>query len=701
MKHHNPHNKTLMASFSIIYITLFILIYAAANTTLDLRANTGREKLILHQALKSDLLLLQFFFFAFLNAILAITPLIILIKSTRITGLFLNLRPFYQALYFFISLISMWVLILSINQEYYPLSKYSFLIPALYDDKVRNILKHLSSLTLTLMVVFPLAAKTALTIRHIINKKTIITLSVLAFLPIFILLFATNKTNGSPKQKPNIIFIGLDSVSPLHLQHNPNDFKFLRGLLNSGVNFQQSITPLARTFPAWTSILTGKYPIHNGARFNLVPIEEVNKQTFLSTILQTHGYTTIYAQDERKFNNLDETFGFDKVIGPSVGASEFILTRISDTPFLNIFLLLPFSDHFFPQITYNRADYIHYSPTRFVKHIVKNLPGKSTPLFLSVHFCLVHYPYKWRDRLLKKQFTRIDSGHKMALSRVQNQIKQLLEALKKGGYLNNALLVILSDHGESMAYRDGLWLDTRKGSQEDKNNILFDYVSGLKSGYAGHGTNILDKTQYTTLLSFKTYGKLKNTVSLKPNNQIASLVDIMPTVLSLIDIPTPADLDGWDLLGNDTSQINTRKIVLAETGITFRSLLSMDKFNETSLLIEAAKYYTVSPKDARIVIKKDRIPELIKTKQYAVHTDNWILAFIRPIILDKKLNGVILIHKPTGKWTLGGNKNIINEAPINLLKSYAEKLLGGEIKEFSTYLSNFKKTAELTTPENP
>ncbi len=498
------------------------------------------------------------------------------------------------------------------------------------------------------------------------------------------------KAIAGSNNKPDIIFIGIDSVSPLHLQHNPGKLEYIKSLMNSGTSFSQSITPLARTFPAWTSILTGKYPVHNGARFNLYPIEEINQQTFLPEILKEHGYSTIYAQDERKFNNLDESFGFDKVIGPSVGAAEFILTKVSDLPFLNLFILLPHSEYIFPQITYNRADYIHYSPERFVSHLIDQIPeNKTKPLFLAAHFCLAHFPYTWRNRIRSQQATKIASDHMTALTAAQKQINQLLKGLKEKGYLENSLLVLLSDHGESFSYDDGLWIDTHKGSNRDRSSPFFDYLSNMQSGYAGHGTNVIDKTQYTTLLTFKGYGKFSSRSPSKASDKLASLVDIMPTVLAASGIPMPTDLDGQNLLSTPDDDTAAQRVALAETGITFMPLLSMDKFDETSLLNEAEKYYRISPDNGRIILRNERFQELLEGKQYAIHTDDWILVFSRMFRKGQQQRFILLVHKPSGRWTLGGDRELIEESPIQLLTSEAKRLLGKEIKSFSSELSLF------------
>ena len=72
------------------------------------------------------------------------------------------------------------------------------------------------------------------------------------------------------QEKPNIILVGVDSLSPDFLSYfgYGNITPFFDSFLDHASVFSEAVTPLARTFPAWTSILTGKYPSKIGIRYN-------------------------------------------------------------------------------------------------------------------------------------------------------------------------------------------------------------------------------------------------------------------------------------------------------------------------------------------------------------------------------------------------------------------------------------------------
>jgi hypothetical protein len=490
----------------------------------------------------------------------------------------------------------------------------------------------------------------------------------------------SNPMGINEQSKPDIVFIGLDSVSNIHLDHQPESLSFLKKHLDSGTRFSNSLTPLARTFPSWTSILSGKYPLNTGARFNLTPLENVNQNSeLLPKILKKSGYRTIYAQDERKFNNMNESFGFDKVVGPRIGASEFILTNISDLPLVNLALLLPGSEYVFPSIVNNRADYIHYSPDRFISKLLDNIPEKDgKPLFLAVHLCLSHYPYQWNEFMGVSADDSFDHAHLNSIKGLERQIKLLIEGLKAKGRLENTLMVTLSDHGEAMDYEDGLWLHANKGDQ------LYSPHSSLKPPFplttelSGHGTRILARSQYETLLSIKGFGDFSNHLTSKTNDNLASLVDILPTVLSALNIDIPSDIDGMDLF-SETRKNHTNRTIFTETGIEMSSMRTIDDIDENRLLKEAYGFYTINKESGLLTVKPERIKELINKKKYAIHTKDWMLALVR----NPDLPSVsVLVHKPTGRWTLGKNRALIAEAPLPLLTKEIERQLGSEISEF-------------------
>ena len=135
-------------------------------------------------------------------------------------------------------------------------------------------------------------------------------------------------------EQPHVIFIGLDSVrvDAVGRGGDGSSTPTLDRFLANSTVFSDAVTPLARTFPAWVSIVSGRHPHTTGAVMNLLPRELIDEGDTLPTMLRKAGYRTVYATDEVRFSNLDESYGFDEMIAPPIGSADFILGFFGDSP---------------------------------------------------------------------------------------------------------------------------------------------------------------------------------------------------------------------------------------------------------------------------------------------------------------------------------------------------------------------------------
>jgi len=682
-----PYNRTVL-TYTVIYCCIALLIHFPLAGD-HFAIPESRETLITTFILNSPTLAFQIAGYALAVLFINLLPLLVQLASLRTLTPILHRYGLSTFPVFLLSTLSLWIAALAFNKLYFPHSSYGLLLHI--DDPSRLHWLGVGSLIVYMLLgVAPAAWSLVVRIKAALLGTSLIMRTALgAFLALGLVkpVYTHWSMPGTPSRQPDIIVIGLDSVAPLHMQHHPGAMPVVEKLLAESTVFSNTITPLARTFPAWTSILTGKYPVHNGARFNLTDFDQVDTRVILPNILRMRGYTTIYAQDERKFNNLDESFGFDNVIGPRVGAAEFVLTKASDHPLANLSLLTAWGKALFPFIALNRADYTHYDPDEFVTSIIDNLPEKTDkPLFLAAHFCLAHYPYTWRTQSRHDEdgtTLSIDEQHVRALGSLDRQIGKLIQSLRASGRLDNAILVILSDHGESLGYADGHWvsLEGHKNSHDayEKDGYIAFPVAG---GFSGHGTDTLDRSQYQPLLAFKGFGSQQTRFPATSNNRISSLVDIMPTLLNTIGIEAPQNIDGVDLLSPATHL--SPRTVTAETGIRFGSLSSTISFDEDKLLQESSKYYTVEPESARLILKSNHYAEIVATKDIAIHSDDWILALLRKNHNPIFPRVAVLVYKPTGAWTTGKDLSLIQRAPMAALTQGLRQIYGSEIADFET-----------------
>jgi arylsulfatase A-like enzyme len=670
--------------YLVIYSCFIVLIHVGGLAGLIVLPE-GREDLVIETALASPLLLLQIG--AYVLAVIALNflPLVFLLFSMRVATNRIRSLGVSNLSYFLIAVLCLWTAILAFNKLYFPRSSFALLLP-LEESTSLSLIGGTSLAIFFVIGVLPTLWRMATYLLAPLKRAPVrIAIGSVLAIGLIAPLYSFWDPQPHSAQKPDIIIIGMDSFSPLHMEQNPGALPEIEKMLQESTVFTQTLTPLARTFPAWTSILSAKYPVNSGARFNLTPFEQVETRTTLPMILKGQGYATIYAQDERKFNNIDESFGFDATVGPKPGAAEFVLTKVADHPLANLTLLTPWAQRLFPFVALNRAAPIHYDPDEFIAAIVKQLPqDRSKPLFLAAHFCLAHHPYTWRT-----QGRWTDDGvalsteekHIYALGKLEQQIYSLIQALKASGRLDNAILVLLSDHGESLGYEDGLWVSGEKHINPHEAFKEGRYTAfPIDSGFSGHGTNVLDRTQYHSLLAFRGYGEQKNKFPADTRNGIASLVDVMPTLMNALKIDLPAKIDGIDLLAKGGTYGN--RVIPTETGIRFSALDSIVNIDEGKLLEESKAYYQIDPASARLVVKPEQYDKLVASKDIALHTEEWMLALLRKDASPTYPRVALLVNKLSGGWTMGNDKKLIGEAPMEKLRQAAGDLYGSEIDDF-------------------
>ena len=172
------------------------------------------------------------------------------------------------------------------------------------------------------------------------------------------------------RDKPHVIVIGLDSLRPDALRRRrtaATPSPAINEFLADSVVFSDTLTPLARTFPSWGSIVSGKHPHTTGAVMNLLTRELIDEGDTLPKLLANAGYHTVYATDEVRFSNLDQTYGFEEMIAPPMGAADFLVGFFSDSPLANLLVNTAAGELLFPYAYANRAVAVTYDPDMFVE----------------------------------------------------------------------------------------------------------------------------------------------------------------------------------------------------------------------------------------------------------------------------------------------------------------------------------------------
>ncbi len=536
-------------------------------------------------------------------------------------------------------------------------------------------LPHAILLVLMLLSLLPLGLLTlnALFFVAKLHPKIVGSLS-LVFLCLFIFGNKRPILNSSRNEESNIIFIGVDSLSPHSV--NSKNTPTLDRFINHSVFFKETISPLAQTYPAWASILTGLYAYHNNARYNLMPLDLAKSSLSMAWSLQKRGYQTIFATDDRRFNNIGEEFGFQKIIGPKMGANDILLGSFNDFPLSNLLVNLPIGRWLFPYNYLNRASYNTFYPQSFDKVLFNTLASSnhSSPLFMAVHFTLPHWPYAWAESspaLVGDEYNVKDRSelYSAALQRADQQVSQLLQTLQQYGYLENSIVVLLSDHGETL-YEKGSRQTNRLDYQGKGASMFVDYLkrktSTVLEKSVGHGTDLLSTDQFHSVLAFKIY-KHKQLITIpKIINTRVALIDIMPTIQSYLGNPIRQPVDGISLLraiDKHNEPLPDRTFIM-ESGMLPNQFLTREKARSLG-----KKFFTIDPQSGLVHLRKEELATLDTQKLYGVIAGNWILA------LYPDDNGYIPItlNLKDGQWADDLNSDFAKKSPANNMLNYMQQ----------------------------
>jgi arylsulfatase A-like enzyme len=428
------------------------------------------------------------------------------------------------------------------------------------------------------------------------------------------------QSGNSRSEAPNIIILGVDSLRPdaINATTTPN----LQGFMVGAVQWSDAITPLARTFPSWVSILTGRHPHTTGAYMNLLRREQIRTGDTLPAILREQGYRTIYAIDETRFSNIDASYGFDHVVTPAMGGSDFLLTRIADTPLSNLVMNTRIGAWLFPHIHANRAADVVYNPDSFVQRLHRELVF-TQPSFLAIHLTLPHWPYTWATSDNDRYTNSTDELYHAALRRVDKQFGDVLALLERRGLLDNALVITLSDHGEALGHED----DFLAEAFPFKDKEVTEYQRW------GHGTSVFSPHQYRVTLGFRAYGTKLRIGAVGARNEPVSLVDLAPTLLDLLNIAPAEPYDGISLApllrpGASARQEVTDRIRFTESEYNPQGF--DPRAFSRSQLAAASRIYQLDASTDRITVRTDLLDSIMATRQYAALLGNRAMAAAIP-----------------------------------------------------------------------
>lgn len=492
----------------------------------------------------------------------------------------------------------------------------------------------------------------------------------------------TPVTDVATAEKPNIIIIGIDSVRPDFLSFFGHDkpTPHIDNFLNQATVFSESVTALARTYPSWVSILTGLYPKINHARTNLIDQHQLDLSATLPAILQRNGYKTIFGTDETRFSNIDQHYGFDEVATTPIGFNDFLLGSLNDFPISNLLVNTVIGKYLFPHSYANRGVFATYNPDAFI-HLLKPVLAepRTKPLFMVVHFCLPHYPYAWASMGVKKVSVR---HYQAALLRADQQFQDFMQLLAQNKLLEHSIVVLLSDHGEGVEIKGDRLTDPDlfiAGKDNPKKIIPHFYPPSAArekvNTSGGHGTDVLGLPQYHTVLAFRTFG-------MAPNQQkiitgLVSLLDIKPTILDILKLPT-GKISGLSLNQNI---LGTKIVAPAREDFFTESDFSPEAIRSVHpetrrVLFEGIDYFKIDQSTARIVVRDSMLKMIISSKQYADFYGDWVLALYPQ---NNVVMMPVLVNLRSGEWTNDLTTPFAEKSPAKHMLGAMKAFFGDDI----------------------
>jgi choline-sulfatase len=299
--------------------------------------------------------------------------------------------------------------------------------------------------------------------------------------------------SNAAQASPPIILISVDTLRADHLScynSRAQSTPHLDTIAKGGTLFSQVDAPVPLTLPSHVSLLTSTYPFSNGVEDNGqgVPPNTVT----LAGILKAHGYRT--AAFVGGFV-LDRRFGLDK--GFDVYESPFTPSHDGETDASDLKRL--------------GGDVVRSA----MSWIEKNSTG---PFFVFLHLFDLHTPENLPPAL-KARFP--GSRYEAELAYVDEVVGQFWDFLGGRGLLDKALIVFLSDHGESL------------GDHGENTHGYFIYQSTLSVPLIIHWP----------AQQSRAHGRAPERVETP-----VGLIGVAPTILQAASMPAPSTFQGKSLM---------------------------------------------------------------------------------------------------------------------------------------------------------
>jgi arylsulfatase A-like enzyme/Flp pilus assembly protein TadD len=295
----------------------------------------------------------------------------------------------------------------------------------------------------------------------------------------------------------NLLIVTLDTTRADHLgcygyarAHTPN----LDALARSGAQFDDAVTAAPLTLPSHASIFTGTYPLFHGARDNDGYVLDEGVTTLAET-LRRQGFTTaafVAAYPLGAPFNLDQ--GFDTY------DDDFRVDWTDEQQEARTPLSFGFVER--------KSHQVNAAVRRWLDTHARER------FFLWVHYFDPHQPY---DPPPRHDAAFPDSPYDGEIAFMDESFGKLLALLEAHGIRDRTLVLVAGDHGEGLD----------------------------QHGELTHASFLYDTTMRVPLLLSVPGGRYPPGLRIGPQ---VRTIDVMPTLLELLGVPSPGDVQGRSLV---------------------------------------------------------------------------------------------------------------------------------------------------------
>ena len=320
--------------------------------------------------------------------------------------------------------------------------------------------------------------------------------------------------------RPNVLIVTFDTTRADYIGSYGNAkirTPALDQLAQAGVLFERALAPVPITLPSHTSLMTGKVPFTHGIRDNGLFVL-ADEQTTLAEILRQNGYHTAAAIGAYP---LSAQFGLNQGFELF---DEHLTASYEDLS----------GERVFPK---QRLFFDERKAARVNEAILPWLEEHhQQPFFVWLHYFDPHHPHEPPPPYNHLYAHDLYAGE---IAYADESLGTVLDQLKRLGVYDRTLIVFTSDHGEG------------RGEHNESTHSLLAYNATL------HVPLIIKPPQSLTT------AKLGQRIA-----HWVGLVDVLPTVLDLLDLPIPDDIQGVSLrpeLEGETAAGTKHRPLYAET----------------------------------------------------------------------------------------------------------------------------------------